>query len=181
MKNICEQARTRRPPERGSPAWALGLGLARSAPAATLPTALPSPLSDFQNCICLRAAREQGCSQPLQQMVEASWLQHVGALREPGIGTDSSCVVRFLDLVALSRTLPQEWAFTLLCAAPAWGLGGSYNCLPTEPWLRFKSRGNCFGLLGPRASLRVELNPGCGPGMVASHTLCQPYFLFGGT
>ena len=29
---------TRRLPERGSPAWALGLGLARSAPATTLPT-----------------------------------------------------------------------------------------------------------------------------------------------
>lgn len=77
------------------------------------------------------------------------WLQLVRPSGSPGIGTDSSCAVGFLDLVALSCTLPQEWAFTLLCVAPARGPGGSHNCLPAELWLRFKSRGNCFGCWAP--------------------------------
>lgn len=89
--------------------------------------------------------RSRGCSQPLQQMVEGHGYNLCGPQGARASGQTARVLWGFLDLVALSHTLPGEWAFTLLCATLARGPGGSHNCLPAEPWLRFKSRGNCFG------------------------------------
>lgn len=133
-ENICEQASDSRPPERGSPAWALGLGLARSAPATTLPTPFQVLYLTFKI-----ASGSQGCAGAGVFSAAAAdggrpWLQHVKLQGTWGQDSLQQCSGPGQALSPHS----QDGHFTLLGGTWAMGTGRGHT-LPAPPELGHKA------------------------------------------